>query len=474
MTTKTRMLLLSLYTILLLTLPSSAAILPSDDYSYTLMATGINYTAYFSNMNTNGFKFVINDHSFIFLPGSIAYTDDSGETTRKLGSARDSQIQNTSDMIYFDNAYGLGGQLQYLSNPLLIKEVYVLNELPSSVSNNDWMTLSSVAVYNSDLKLKYIDEYGAEINWNGLKTKTNEIKFYDASDRFQFELPQPLAKDALNNMISGHYLINEMDGILYISARFSYASLANMTLPIYLDISLAEGKVAFGKSEYLIGETMDIWDRGFTTTDERTLLYNPSNQVVAIFDWPNYVDGWTSKYTYTGDAKGSWKAELQTKSFLWGDWTVQDTAYTTVKTAATPTPTQTPAPTPTPSPTPVTTITPTQTPSPTKGVLTGYVTSTTGESLSYIIITVDTGESTTSYGDNQYVLSASTGWHDVTASLAGYLPETNYVYIMDKRSGFTHLDFTLQPVATPTPTPTPILLPDLSITPIDIIFEKVI
>lgn len=108
MTAKTRMLLLSLYTILLLTLPSSAAILPSDDYSYTLMATGINYTAYFSNMNTNGFKFVINDHSFIFLPGSIAYTDDSGETTRKLGSARDSQIQNTSDMIYFDNAYGWG------------------------------------------------------------------------------------------------------------------------------------------------------------------------------------------------------------------------------------------------------------------------------------------------------------------------------------------------------------------------------
>ncbi len=123
-----------------------------------------------------------------------------------------------------------------------------------------------------------------------------------------------------------------------------------MTLPIYLDLSLAEGRVAFGKAEYALGETLDIWDRGFTWTDERTLLYNPSNQVVATFDWPNYVDGWTSKYTYTANAIGTWKAELQTKPFLWGDWTFQDTASTNVKPAPTPTPPPTPPPTPTPTP----------------------------------------------------------------------------------------------------------------------------
>ncbi|SNQ59745.1 hypothetical protein [Candidatus Methanoperedens nitratireducens] len=316
------------------------------------MATGNNYTAYFSHMNTNGFKFAINDHSFLFLPRDISYTNDPGETTLLLGSAQNTQIQNTGDMVYFNNAYGIGGQLQYLSNPLMVKEVYVLDKLPSPASNNDWMTLSSVAVYNNDLKLKYIDENGAEKSWDGTKTKTNGIKLYDTSDIFQFELSQPLAKDALNSEVPGHYLIHEKDGILYISERFPYASLANMTLPVYLDLSLAEGYISFGKSEYILGETLDIWARGFALSDERTLLYNPSNQLVATFDWPSYADGWTSKYIYTADVTGQWKAELQTKPFLWGDWTVQDTSIAYVNPAPTPTPTPAPTPQPTAAPTP--------------------------------------------------------------------------------------------------------------------------
>ncbi|MCK5317765.1 MAG: hypothetical protein KAJ55_07610, partial [Anaerolineales bacterium] len=203
--------------LLFLISPVNAVILPSDDPSYNLTATGGNYTAYFSPMNTNGFKFVINDHSFSFLPRSISYTDSSGSTSLHLGSAQDTQIQNTSNMVYFDNAYGLGGQLQYLSNPLMIKEVYVLNELPSPPDNENWMTISSIAFFDTDLKLKYVDDSGIEKSWDGTKIKTNEIKFYDILDEFQFELPQPIAKGALNNTAQGHYLIHKTDGILYIS-----------------------------------------------------------------------------------------------------------------------------------------------------------------------------------------------------------------------------------------------------------------
>ncbi len=447
----------------LLISPSNAEISQSSDPSYTLMATGKNYTAYFSHMNTNGFKFVINDHSFLFLPRDISYTNDSGETSMLLGSARNTQIQNTSDMVYFDNAYGMGSQLRYLLNPLMVKEVYVLNELPSPVSRSDWMTLSSIAIYNNDLKLKYIDENGIENGWNGTKTKTNEIKFYDSSDMFQFELPQPLARDASNNTVSGHYLIYKRDGILYISARFSYASLANMTLPIYLDLSLAEGQVAFGKAEYILGETLDIWDRGFTWSDERTLLYNPSNQVVATFDLPNYVDGWTSKYTYTADAVGWWKAELQTKPFLWGDWTGQDTDYTYVKAAPTPTPT--PLPTPTPTPTPV----PTTPPGP-SGVLHGTIYDTSGNTIRGATITIDTGQTYNNPSSYNYALSVPSGVRAVTVTASGYVSQTQTINVV--ADSFNQLDFNLRPVVTPTPTPQP--LPDLSIAPIDIIFEKVI
>ncbi len=171
MVDKIKMLLIGIFIVLLSALPSIAVVSQSDDLSYTLMATGKNYTAYFSHMNTNGFKFVINDHSFLFLPRDISYTNYSGETSMLLGSAQDTQVQNTSDMVYFDNAYGMGGQLRYLLNPLMVKEVYVLTKLPLPSSNNDWMTLSSVAVYNNDLKLKYVDENGVERSWNGKKQK---------------------------------------------------------------------------------------------------------------------------------------------------------------------------------------------------------------------------------------------------------------------------------------------------------------
>ena len=120
-----------------------------------------------------------------------------------------------------------------------------------------------------------------------------------------FKFPRPIARDALNTVTSGHYLIHEDEGILYISSRFSYHSLENMTLPIYLDLSLAEGEVAFGEAEYQIGDTLDIWARGFTSSNERTLLYNPSNQLVETWDYPSYADGWTSKYVYTADTTGT-------------------------------------------------------------------------------------------------------------------------------------------------------------------------
>ncbi len=230
---------------LVLVSQSSAAIMQSDDPSYALMATGKNYSAYFSPMNTNGFKYAVNDHSFSFLPRTIAYTNNPGNIAKHLGSARDAQIQSTSEMIYFDNPYGLGGQLRYLSNPLMIKEVYVLNELPVPSSNDDWLTLTSIALFSNDLQLKYTDDSGNEKSWDGTKLRTNEIRFYDASGVFQFEIPLPIAKDVGGNTTSGHYLIYKEAGIFYISSRFSYESLSNMTLPIYLDISLADGQVAF-------------------------------------------------------------------------------------------------------------------------------------------------------------------------------------------------------------------------------------
>jgi hypothetical protein len=444
--------------ILLLVSPSAAMISQSDDPSYTLMATGINYTAYFSPMNTNGFKFVINDHSFIFLPRSLSYTDEWGETIQHLGSAQDTQIQNTSDTIYFDNAYGLGGELRYLSNPLMIKEVYVLNELPLPSSNEDWMTLSSIAAFDNDLKLKYIDDGGVEQSWDGTKIKTNEIKFYNTLDKFQFELPQPIAKDALNKTTSGHYLIYEKEGILYISARFSYASLANMTLPIFLDISLAEGEVAFGKAEYTLGETLDIWDNGFFWSDERTLLYNPSNQVVATFNWPNYVDGWTSKYTYTANAIGTWKAELQTKPFLWGDWTLQDTDSTYVKPVPTPTPTPQPTPPPTPTPTPV----PTTPPGP-PGVLYGDIYDTAGNRVYGATITIDTGQNYNNPNSYYYAMQVPSGMRAVTVTASGYFSRTRGINVEAGR--FNNLNFWLTPIAPPPPTPTPTPSPTPTPTP---------
>ncbi|MFA4935051.1 MAG: hypothetical protein WC568_04365, partial [Candidatus Methanoperedens sp.] len=407
----------------------------SDDSSYTLMASGKNYTAYFSHMNTNGFKFVINDHSFLFLPRDISYTNYSGETSMLLGSAQDTQVQNTSGMVYFDNAYGMGGQLRYLLNPLMVKEVYVLNELPLPSSNEDWMTLSSIAAFDNDLKLKYIDDSGVEQSWDGTKIKANEIKFYDAFDKFQFELPQPIAKDALNNITSGHYLIYEKEGILYISARFSYASLANMTLPIYLDISLAEGKVAFGNSEYLMGETLEIWARGFVLSDERTVLYNPSNQIVATFDSPSDYFSWTSKYIYTANAVGTWKAVLQTWSWLRWDWEKLDTAYTDV------TPISTPTPTPTPTPVPTTTPGP-------SGVLYGSIYDTSGNKVYEATIKVDTNQTyTTLPSSNNYAMSVPSGRRAVTATASGYISQMQGIDVVAER--FNGLDFSLAPVAPP-------------------------
>ncbi|NJD76148.1 MAG: hypothetical protein FIB08_03485 [Candidatus Methanoperedens sp.] len=459
--------LLIAFAILFSAQPSTALISQSSDPSYTLMATGMNYTAYFSHMNTNGFKFEVDGHSFIFLPRSISYTDEPGETTLHLGSAQDTQIKHTDDMIYFENAYGLGGELQYLSNPLMVKEVYVLNELPLPPDNRDWMTISSIAMLGNDLKLRYIDDSGIEKDWEGIKTKTNEIRFYDVYDSLQFELPQPLAKDALNSELPGHYLIQEKDGILYISERFPYASLANMTLPIYLDLSLAEGYVSFGKSEYILGETLDIWARGFALADERTLLYNPSHQLVATFDWPNYVDGWTSKYIYTADATGQWTAYLQTKPFLWGDWKVQSYSTANINPVPPPTPTPSPTPQPTVAPTPV----PTTAPGP-SAVLYGYIYDTSGNRIYGTTITVDTGQSYRDPNDYDYVMSVPSGMRAVTAAADGYLTQTKGVYVEYGR--FNRLDFNMQSTVIPTPTPTPQLLPDLSITSIDIFFEKVI
>lgn len=524
---RTRFYLL-LSVLLITTGTAHAAILPSDDPNYEIMAAGRNHAAYFSQFDTNGFTYTISGHSFSFLPRDLSYTDDSGSTTLLLGRSHFTQLKNTTDYIYFDNPYGLENQLQYLCNPLMVKEVYVMNSLPSPENPDDWLTMSSIAVFDTDLKMYYMDENGDEKSWDGTKLRTDEIIFYDAADNFMFKFPRPIAMDALNTVTSGHYLIHENEGILYISSRFSYHSLENMTLPIYLDLSLAEGEVAFGQPEYLIGDTLDVWARGSAWSNERTLLYDPSGTNVITWNIPNYADGWfTSKYTHTSNEVGTWKAEIQTKSWLFGKWEVQDTAYTEVIQQSTdPDPTDptgtlygyiksssgesltnvildidTGESTSTGSNNQYTLDVPegqhdvtasrtgyisqTKTvnvqkdistrldfelvpkipPTSEKGVLYGDITSTTGERIKYITVTVDTGESRSTENGNDYVMRASVGWHYVTASLDGYHSQTLYVYIKSGGS-FTQLDFTLEPKAKP--------LPDLSITSADISFEKVI
>ena len=189
------------------------------------------------------------------------------------------------------------------------------------------------------------------------------------------------------------------------------------------------------------------------------------------WNWPNVQDGFTSKYTYTADLLGSWKAELQSWSLL-GGWTVIDTAYADVINTPTPTPTPSPTPSPTSTPSPTPTPLPTQPPSNVKGVLIGSIKSTTGEQLDDVFVTVDTGETMQSNNGGNYAGIASEGWHYVTASLSGYITQTEHIYInpIEDLEGplepLTPLDFTLEPEFQ--------LLPDLTISWNDISFEKVI
>jgi len=123
-TTSKRIRLYILFSVLLITTGTAhAAILPSDDPNYEVMATGRNYTAYFSQFDTNGFTYTISGHHFSFLPRELLYTDNSGTTTLLLGRSHFTQLKNITDYIYFDNPYGLENQLQYLCNPLIVKEV---------------------------------------------------------------------------------------------------------------------------------------------------------------------------------------------------------------------------------------------------------------------------------------------------------------------------------------------------------------
>ncbi|MCK5660396.1 MAG: hypothetical protein KAH86_03485 [Methanosarcinales archaeon] len=526
-TKKSILIFLIISALLSMTSSAQAAILPSDKPNYEVMATGNNYTAYFSQFNTNGFTYSISGHDFSFSPRKLSYTDANGNITLALGDSHYAQIQNTTDKVYYNNPYGLENQLQYISNPLMIKEIYVIDTLPIPLNSNDWLTMSSIAIYDENLRLRYIGENGTENSWNGTKVKTEEIRLYDTSNNFIFKFPLPIAKDAMDSTMTGHYLIYEESGILHISVRFSYVQLAEMTLPIYLDLSLAEGEVAFGQTEYFIDTLLHVWARGFTLSNERTLLYNPSGTVVATWNDPNYADGWTSLYTHPSNIVGTWKAEFQTKPWLWGEWEVRDTAYTEVILES-------------PDPEPTGTLygsientdgdalsfvtvragtgesistginnqyvltvstgwhdftasligydsqnkriyvsqdisqqldfilTPSnknpEPPTNEKGVLYGYITSTTGESLDYVTITVDTEEYTYSGNDDQYAMLASTGWHYVSAYRTDYHPQTKYVYINPSGS-FTQLDFSLEPEMQSRP--------DLSITSTDITFEKV-
>lgn len=114
-TTSKRIRLYVLFSVLLITTGTAqAAILPSDDPNYEVMAAGRNHTAYFSQFDTNGFTYTISGHSFSFLSRDLSYTDDSGSITLLLGRSHFTQLKNTTDYIYFDNPYGLENQLQYL------------------------------------------------------------------------------------------------------------------------------------------------------------------------------------------------------------------------------------------------------------------------------------------------------------------------------------------------------------------------
>lgn len=71
---------------------TQAAIFPSDVPDYEVMVTGNNYTAYFSQFDTNGFTYVISDHRFSFLPRKLLYTDDNGTPTLILGRSHFTQL----------------------------------------------------------------------------------------------------------------------------------------------------------------------------------------------------------------------------------------------------------------------------------------------------------------------------------------------------------------------------------------------
>lgn len=69
-----------LLTVLLFTINAvDAAIVPSDQQDYEVMAEGRSYVAYFSQFDTNGFTYEISGHSFSFFSRELSYTDDGSK-----------------------------------------------------------------------------------------------------------------------------------------------------------------------------------------------------------------------------------------------------------------------------------------------------------------------------------------------------------------------------------------------------------
>ena len=214
-------------------------IVTSQDTYYEYEMIGI-YEAYFNDNPTQAqvIKFILTGTEITFQPMALNWRNDLNQL-QQINMIQSVTGTPSNNIFSYDNAYGTGIHLTYITEETQIKERLWINQF-SDLTNpeqyiidggNPYLELNFLITTNA----QHIIIEGTEWDKETEKTTTNPVYIKDDNGKTLYYLPKPIATDNNGDTINLTYHFKESANKLYISIGTPLNWLQNANYPIFID-----------------------------------------------------------------------------------------------------------------------------------------------------------------------------------------------------------------------------------------------
>lgn len=214
-------------------------IVSSQDSFYEYEMIGI-YDAYFNDNPTQAqvVKFILSGTEITFQPMALNWRNDISQL-QQINMVQGVIGTPTNNAFIYDNAYGSGIDLTYVTEDTKIKERLWINSFSDLTSpqqyiidgGNAYLELNFIIGTNA----QHIEIDGVDWDKNSDESTTNEVYIKDDNGKTLYYLPKPIAVDNNGDTIYLTYRFKKSGSSLYISIGTPYSWLVNASYPVMID-----------------------------------------------------------------------------------------------------------------------------------------------------------------------------------------------------------------------------------------------